>query len=93
MNTDNGNLYTLLCAITDPDQMAQVLDALLTPKELEELDNRLRIFAGLAAGRPQRSIAQDLGVGIATVTRGAQAYKACNWPALMAAVAAATSTK
>jgi len=55
--------------------MAAVLDCLLSPKELQEIENRLCIFEALDQHMPQREIASSLGVGIATVTRGAQAFK------------------
>jgi len=55
--------------------MASVLECLLTPKELHEIENRLLIFQGLDKNISQREIAYSLGVGIATVTRGAQVYK------------------
>ena len=52
-----------------------MLEGILTTKELQEIENRLRIFSGLDKNIPQREIASSLGVGIATVTRGAQAFK------------------
>ena len=55
--------------------MTLLLKALFTSKELKELDNRLSIFQMLLKGKKQREISEELGVGIATVTRGAQAYE------------------
>lgn len=55
--------------------MEQALLRLLTPAERVELENRLKIFEMLEAGVPQRKIAETLGVGIATVTRGSNALK------------------
>ncbi|BHH82789.1 hypothetical protein LA52FAK_10780 [Desulforhopalus sp. 52FAK] len=49
---------------------------LLTSSEIVELSNRLEIFRMLEDGLPQRKIADILGVGIATVTRGSNALKA-----------------
>jgi Trp operon repressor len=37
---------------------------------LEDLPKRLAIFEALKKGVPQHDIARELGVGIATVTRG-----------------------
>lgn len=68
-------LVRLLCGITDPDMVQAVLEAVLTPKELREIDQRIRIFQMLSAQIPQRDIAERLNVGVATVTRGAQAYR------------------
>jgi Trp operon repressor len=68
-------LIECLCNISDPLVMQQVLTAVLTPKELQEIENRLHIFDLLAQQVPQRDIAAQLGVGIATVTRGAHAFR------------------
>lgn len=69
-------LLSALCAVDAPDTMAAVLQALLTPKELAALQHRLQIYERLMAQVPQRDIAKELGVGIATVSRGAQALRA-----------------
>ena len=55
--------------------MDNALRDLLTPAEYAEIVKRLQIFRMLEAGMPQRKIAEELGVGIATVTRGARALK------------------
>lgn len=62
----------LLTNIQSPKVMEQVLQDLLTPKELAEFGKRIEILRQLQAGVPQRTIAQRLQVGIATVTRGAR---------------------
>lgn len=54
------------------DQLTQFLEGLLTPKELSEMSTRLQIIKQLKRGLPQREVAGNLGVGIATVTRGAR---------------------
>jgi TrpR family trp operon transcriptional repressor len=51
------------------------LTDLLSPAEFLEISKRLQIFNRLKAGVPQRQIAEELGVGIATVTRGSRALK------------------
>ncbi len=55
--------------------MEETLRHLLTSSELADICNRLQIFALLQQGIPQRQIADQLGVGIATVTRGSSALK------------------
>ncbi|TBR40966.1 transcriptional regulator [Marinomonas agarivorans] len=61
---------------TDNDMaLEHKLAALLTPNEINEMQRRLQIFALLKAGKPQRDIAKQLGVGIATVTRGSRALQ------------------
>lgn len=48
------------------------LEDLLTIGEYEEIARRWQIVKMLEAGTPQREIAERLGVGVATVTRGAK---------------------
>ncbi len=55
--------------------MEQALSELLTASELLEMTKRLQILALLEQGVPQRQIAEQVGVGIATVTRGASVLK------------------
>jgi TrpR family trp operon transcriptional repressor len=57
------------------EKMEEALVDLLTPSELSEVERRLQIFILLEQGVPQRQIAEQLGVGIATVTRGSLALK------------------
>lgn len=52
--------------------MLDFLKGILTPKELDELPTRLEIVKRLKRGEPQHKIAEELGVGIATVTRGSK---------------------
>ncbi len=77
MNTETSTkqLIDYLLAVKTPEEMEQALRALLTPAEFAEIVNRLQIFTMLKAGEPQRKIADTLGVGIATVSRGARALK------------------
>lgn len=58
-----------------PAELEKALRDLLTPNELIDIANRLRIFEMLEQGIPQRQIADTLGVGIATVTRGSNTLK------------------
>lgn len=48
------------------------LIGITTQKEREELVKRVQIIKGLIAGESQQKIANRLGVGIATVTRGSK---------------------
>jgi TrpR family trp operon transcriptional repressor len=63
-------------AQTTAEHMLAALEGLLTPYEEQELINRLQIFELLSQGVSQRQVAQQLGVGIATVTRGSRALQA-----------------
>ena len=46
------------------------LSEMTTEKEYGEMVRRFEILTRLACGEPQRAIADDLHLGIATVTRG-----------------------
>lgn len=70
------DLVNHLLAQENSQKMEKALLRLLTSSELVELSNRLKIFQMLEDGVPQRKIADILGVGIATVTRGSNALKA-----------------
>lgn len=81
MNTDNlykQQLIDHLLSATSREQMDERLEQLLTQTEYEEVCKRLQIIAQLKQGVPQRKIAESLGVGIATVSRGARALKEQN---------------
>jgi len=52
--------------------MREFLLGLLTPKEIEELPKRIQIVKMLKKGIPHHTIAEKLGVGVATVTRGSK---------------------
>jgi len=51
-------------------ELKSFVQAILTPKELEEIPKRLQIVKLLKQRMPQRAISQKLKVGVATVTRG-----------------------
>ena len=72
--TINQLIETIL-SLKTKDQMENLLLGILTPQELEQLPVRLEVVKRLKKGHPQRKIADDLGVGIATVTRGATEIK------------------
>lgn len=78
MNTPDyfDELIEHLSSLESPDALAKALKGLLTPSELAEVCKRLQILRMLEAGVPQREIAKQLGVGIATVTRGSRALQA-----------------
>jgi TrpR family trp operon transcriptional repressor len=61
------------------EKMKNLLRGLLTPKELEELAERVRIVQFLKKGVAQHSIAEKLHVGVATVSRGAREIKMGNF--------------
>lgn len=71
-NEQFNELINLLLSIKSKEDMENFLLGIFTPKELEEIPTRLRIVKLLKKGLPQHKIAEKLGVGIATVTRGSK---------------------
>lgn len=65
-------LIDLLLNIKNKEEMKDFLLGIFTPKELEEIPTRLQIVKMLKKGTSQHTIAEKLGVGIATVTRGSK---------------------
>lgn len=69
------HLVNHLLKINTPEEMEAALRQLLTPSEVVEVSKRQQIIEMLEAGVPQRKIAETVGVGIATVTRGSNYLK------------------
>ncbi|UYG01479.1 MULTISPECIES: trp operon repressor [unclassified Halomonas] len=69
-----SELVRYLLDIDTERAMDHALDSLLTPSEYQEIAKRLQIFKLLDEGVAHRKIAETLGVGIATVSRGARAF-------------------
>ena len=67
-----NDLTRILTDIDSESEMTNFLNGLLTPKEREEFVRRLDIIKMLKKGMPQHTIAEKLGVGVATVTRGSK---------------------
>ena len=77
--TQKKKFFKALCKhisnLGSSKKIEDFLGGILTPKELEEISTRLEIIKLLKKGIPQREIAEKLGVGIATITRGARELK------------------
>lgn len=58
--------------IKDKKIMKNFLMGLFTEQELEEIPTRVQIVKMLKKGIPQQAIAEKLGIGVATVTRGSK---------------------
>lgn len=71
MNALNIFMETLM-RIKTKAEMEDFLRGILTTNELEEIPTRLEIVKLLKKGIPQHQIAEKLGVGVATVTRGSK---------------------
>ena len=71
-NKQLDQLIALLLTIKTKAEMEDFLLGIFTPKELTEIPTRLSIVKMLKKGIPQHQVAEALGVGIATVTRGSK---------------------
>ncbi len=83
MINDNKNrkeeLLSVIATISkDKDLLEAFLDDLLTPSEIAGLPKRWEIIRRLSKGESQWSIASNLKIGIATVTRGSRELKKAN---------------
>lgn len=67
-----NELIGLLLTIKTKAEMEDFLLGILSPKELKEIPMRLQIVKLIKKGIPQQEIAECLGVGVATVTRGSR---------------------
>jgi len=65
-------LVEVLLKINSEEEMYLFLQGILTPKELDEIPTRLQIVKMLKQGVAQHKIAEKLGIGVATVTRGSK---------------------
>lgn len=61
------------------EKMSNFLEGILTPKELMEIPARLQIIKKLKKGVPQHKIAEEMGLGVATVTRGSKEIQKGNF--------------
>ena len=68
-------LIEAILSLKTKEETLDFLEGILTPKELEEITTRLQIVKMLKKGFPQQVVAERLGVGIATVTRGSRELK------------------
>ena len=69
------DLVRQIKSLNSREEIEMFLLGILTPQEIEQLNQRLEIVRLLKGGMPQREIADKLGVGIATVTRGSREIK------------------
>ncbi len=54
------------------DDLDGFLEDILSPQEIETIDERLKIMHALVAGKTQREIAEELELSITTVSRGSR---------------------
>jgi len=70
-----ADICSVLCGISDPDQMQEFLTEVLTPSECRDLALRWELMRRLKKGISQRQIAKDLGISLCKITRGAKILK------------------
>ncbi len=73
---DLKKISEYLLRIGDETEMKTFLGGILTDAEKSSIAGRIKIVEMLKSGYAQRDIAERLGVGIATVTRGSVEVKA-----------------
>ena len=56
-------------------EIEQVLEAMLTPGEIDVISQRIHVLQLLFSGTSQREVSEQLGVGVATATRGNRMLK------------------
>lgn len=70
--SDFNDFIDLTYSIRDKHLLEDFLVGITTDKERTELAHRVEIIRRLLNGQAQQRIANELGVGIATVTRGSK---------------------
>ena len=70
--SDFSNFIELIHTTQDKQLLGDLLIGVTTTQEREAIVQRIEIIKRLIAGEPQARIAKELGVGIATVTRGSK---------------------
>ena len=76
---DREILVEELLKANTKEKMDNLLSGLLTPKEIEEFAERIRIVQLLKKGIGQHTIAAKLHIGVATVTRGSKELQKGNF--------------
>lgn len=70
--SDFDDFVNLIHTTQDKELLKDFLVGVTTAKERKELTQRVEIIKRLVRGDPQAMIANDLGVGVATITRGSK---------------------
>ena len=68
-------IATVFASITDPLEMEQFFDEMLTTKEVSDLCMRWQVLCGLSEGDSQRNIAAKHGMSLCKITRGSKVLK------------------
>jgi TrpR family trp operon transcriptional repressor len=65
-------LNKLIALLKDAAEVEELFKELLTPAEYEDLARRWHLVRLLITGASQREVSKEVGIGVATVTRGAR---------------------
>jgi TrpR family transcriptional regulator, trp operon repressor len=68
-------IFTTIKNLKSDKDLQNFLIGILTPEEVNQINKRIKIVQMIKKGIPQHQIAEKLGVGIATVTRGSRMLK------------------
>ena len=72
---DIDEISELIASTKDKQEVMEYLKSLLTPAERKGISLRWEILKGLYEGKSQRKVAEELGVSLCNVTRGAKELK------------------
>jgi TrpR family trp operon transcriptional repressor len=72
---DIDEISELIVSSKDKEEVMEYLKSLLTPAEIKGIALRWEILKGLYEGKSQRKVAEELGVSLCNVTRGARELK------------------
>ncbi len=68
-----------LWQISDQSDFWQFLEDMMTPQEITEMGERIRLVQLLLAGTTQREVAAQLWISVTTVNRGARMINYGTW--------------
>ena len=68
-----GRLYEALCSLRTPEEACALLADLCTPREVEDLSQRLEVARMLAAGASYADVSRTTGASSTTVSRVSKA--------------------
>lgn len=74
-SSDIASVAKILLGVKSTPAMRNLVRGMFTEGEIEEFARRIEIVKMIKKGVPHHKIALTLGVGVATVTRGAREVK------------------
>jgi len=72
-------IVNLFSKIESKEEMNILIQDLLTPQEITEIAERVKMVRQLKEGKTQRAIAKDLGVSVTTVNRASRMLQYGSW--------------